>query len=207
MLPYVLIHGGHNDGGVWDAVTPILKKEGHRVFAPTLADPDKTTLDGHITEVCTLIEANRLERIILVGHSYGSMVITGTADRLAERIARLVYIDSVVPGSSDSLFGIMEECGASYTKFGLTADRPFVDPLFFDEAKVRAIPKSYIHCRKSEFLAVGKCAYARVIKNTRIDHWTCYELDSPHHCMNAVPEQVAAILLGKRPSLVVGKRP
>jgi len=38
-----------------------------------------------------------------------------------------------------------------------------------------------------------------VIKNARRDHWTCHELESVHHCMNAVPDQVAAVLLGKRP--------
>jgi hypothetical protein len=45
---------------------------------------------------------------------------------------------------------------------------------------------------------VGKCAYADVLKHAKRDHWNYYELDSPHHCMNAVPEKVAAILLGTR---------
>jgi pimeloyl-ACP methyl ester carboxylesterase len=198
MSTYVLIHGGHNDGGVWDKVTPFLKKAGHTVFAPTLADPEKTTLAGHITEVCALIESNRLEKIILVGHSYGSMVITGTADRVPDRIARLVYLDSAVPKSGESLFSIMERCGAGPQKFGLVADRPFVDLLFFEEDKIRKIPKTYVHCLKSEFLAVGNWAYADVLKHAKRDHWIYYELDSPHHCMNAVPEKVAAILLGTR---------
>jgi pimeloyl-ACP methyl ester carboxylesterase len=198
MATYVLVHGGHNDGGVWDTVTLYLKKAGHAVFAPTLADPGKTTLNGHITEVCALIESNRLEKIILVGHSYGSMVITGTADRVPERIARLVYLDSAVPESGESLFSIMERCGAGPRKFGLVADRPFVDPLFFDEETIRKIQKTYVHCLKSEFLAVGKCAFADVLRHAKRDHWTYYELDSPHHCMNAVPDQVAMILLGKR---------
>jgi len=198
MATYVLVHGGHNDGLVWEKVVPFLRKEGHAVFFPTLTDPDKTTLDGHISEVCALIENNRLENVILAGHSYGAMVITGTADRIPERIERLVYIDSVVPGNGESLFGIMEAYGAGYQKFGLVPDRPFVDPLFFDEEKVRKIPKTYVHCTKSEFLVMGKCAYAEVIKNARRDHWTYHELESVHHCMNAVPDQVAAVLLGKR---------
>jgi len=125
------------------------------------------------------------------------MVITGVADRMPGRISRLVYLDSAVPKSGDSLFGIMERCGAPYQKFGLVPDRPFVDPLVFDEEILRKIPKTYVHCTKSEFLAVGKCAYADVLNNAKRDRWTYYELESPHHCMNAVPEQVAAILLGK----------
>ncbi len=153
MSIYVLIHGGHNDGGVWDKVAPFLKKAGHTVFAPTLADPGKTTLAGHISEVCALIESNRLYDITLTGHSYGSVVITGTADRVPERIARLVFLDSAVPKSGESLFSIMEGCGDGPKKFGLVADRPFVDPLFFGEEIIRKIPKIYVQCTKSEFLA------------------------------------------------------
>jgi pimeloyl-ACP methyl ester carboxylesterase len=196
MVSFVLIHGGHNDGGVWNRVIPYLETTGNKVYAPTLTDPDKTTLEGHISEVCTLIEVNRLGRIILVGHSYASMVITGVAARMPERIARLIYLDSSVPISGDSLFGIMERCGTPYEMFGLIPDRPFVDPLIFYEEIIRKIPKTYVHCTKSKFLTVGKCAFAVVLKNARRDNWTYYELKSPHNCMNSMPEQVAAILLG-----------
>jgi len=199
MASYVLVHGGRNNSGVWDQVTPYLTAAGHTVYAPTLADPDTTTLAGHISEICTLIETNQPGRIILVGHSYASMVITGVAARIPDRIIRLIYLDSAIPESGDSLFGIMERCGAPYQKFGLITDRPFTDPLIFDEDTVRRIPKIYVHCTKSEFLIVGTCAYKEVLKKARRDNWTCYELESPHHCMKAVPEQVAEILLGKPP--------
>ena len=99
------------------------------------------------------------------------MVITGTPDRMPERIGRIVYIDSVVPKDGDSPFGIMEQCGAGYQKFGLVPDKPFVDTLAFDEEKIRTIPKTCIHYTKSEFLPVGKEAYADVLKNARRDHW------------------------------------
>jgi hypothetical protein len=123
------------------------------------------------------------------------MVITGTADRVPERIDRLVYIDSVIPRSGDSLFGIMEECGSSYKNYGLVPDRPFTDPLYFDEEKIRNLKKTYVHCTKSEFLVIAKCASLDALRHAQRDHWTYYELSSPHHCMNAVPDQVAAILL------------
>jgi len=141
MATYVLVHGGHNDGLVWEKVVPFLKKEGHAVFFPTLADPDKTTLDGHISEVCALIENNRLENVILAGHSYGAMVITGTADRIPERIERLVYIDSVVPGNGESLFGIMEVCGAGYQKFGLVPTGPLLIHCFLMRKRSGKYPR------------------------------------------------------------------
>jgi pimeloyl-ACP methyl ester carboxylesterase len=51
----------------------------------------------HIEDVVRMIEAERLERVVPVGHSYAGMVITGVADRIKERIARLVYLDAAVP--------------------------------------------------------------------------------------------------------------
>jgi hypothetical protein len=108
------------------------------------------------------------------------MVITGTADRVPERIAHLVYLDSAVPKSGESLFSIMEKCGAGPRKFGLVSDRPFVDPLFFEQETIRKIPKTYVHCLKSEFLTVGKCAFADVLTHAKREHWTYFELDRAH---------------------------
>lgn len=197
MTTYLLIHGGHNDGSVWDIVSAILRRKGHTVIAPTLADPQTTTLTGHISEITGLIEEQDLTEIILVGHSYGSMVITGTFDRLPGRIRRLVYLDAAVPQNGDSLYGIMERCGVRYQDADLPADAPFIEPLFFDEERIRQVNKTYLHCTKSEFLAVGLCTYTKIKSVADRDHWDCYELASPHNCMKAFPEEVAAILLGR----------
>ena len=56
------------------------------------------TLETHIRDVAGCIEAEEIKDIILVGHSYGGMVITGLADRMADRIKALVYLDAFVPG-------------------------------------------------------------------------------------------------------------
>lgn len=175
----------------------MLERGGHTVFAPTLAEPEDTTLDGHISEVCDLIdEIASGERVILVGHSYAAMVITGVAARLPERVSGLIYLDSAFPRSGESLYDVLQRCGFSYRSFGLSTERPFTDPLVFDEELIRMIPKIYVHCTRSEFLPVGECIYKEIRKNAARDNWTCFELDSPHHCMKAMPEQVAAILLG-----------
>ena len=196
MANYVLVHGGHSSGSVWEKVVPLLEKQGHAVFHPTLTAPEKTTLEGHVSEVCTLTEQNRLEQVILVGHSYAGLVITGVANRMPERINRLVYVDSVIPVDGKSLYGIIETYGFSYQKFGLMPDKPFIEPLFFDEDKTGKIMKTYIHCTKSEFLEVGRKAFARVLENPRREHWAYYELDTVHACMMTTPDEVAEILLG-----------
>ena len=103
MATFVLVHGAWHGGWCWRFVRPLLG--GHDVYAPSLtglgerkhlarADVD---LDTHIADVVSLLEMEDLCDVVLVGHSYGGMVITGAADRAPERIGRLVYLDAFVP--------------------------------------------------------------------------------------------------------------
>ncbi|MBN1288121.1 MAG: alpha/beta hydrolase [Actinobacteria bacterium] len=195
MADYVLIHGGMNDGGVWKDVVTILEENGHEVLAPTLTGPEEIGLEDNIAEVCDLITENELRDVILVGHSYGAMVITGTADTIPEEIGRLVYIDSVVPESGKSLFSLIESRGVDLERCGVVRYRPFTDPLYFDEEKLRELPKSYIHCTGSEFLEAGTQFFKEVVDNSRRDNWDYFEIDSDHHCMISKPGEVAEILL------------
>ena len=103
MSVFVLVHGAWHGGWCWRFVRPFLK--GHEVFAPSLtglgerkhlARPD-IDLDTHIADVVSILEMEDLREVVLVGHSYGGMVITGAADRAPERIKRLVYLDAFVP--------------------------------------------------------------------------------------------------------------
>src|SRR5438105_4042834 len=104
MATFVLIHGAWHGGWCWQRVAPALRREGHEVYAPSLtgmgerrhlarADID---LDTHIEDVVSLLEMEDLRDVVLVGHSYGGMVITGAADR-SGRVAKLVYLDAFVP--------------------------------------------------------------------------------------------------------------
>ncbi len=195
-ISYVLVHGGHNDSSVWNGVIPFLKDAGCSVFAPTLAEPEKTTLKGHIREVCSLIEKNCPGKVILVGHSYAAMVITGVCTKMPDKISKLIYLDSAFPKSGDSLIGILKRCGVPVDSFGLIPERPLTDRLFFDEETVRKVPKVYVHCTKSEFIAAGKCTYEEIKRNAQKDNWALYELESPHHCMKAMPKEVSEIILG-----------
>ena len=89
---------------------PGLWAAGHRAFAVTLSgvgerahiDPASVTLDTHIADVANVIEAEELTSAILVGHSYAGVVVTGVAQRLAERLRHLVYLDGVVPHPGES---------------------------------------------------------------------------------------------------------
>lgn len=107
---YVLVHGAWHGGWCWRDVRTILEAAGHKVFTPTLAglgerahlmSPD-IGLETHIKDVTDLIEEGDLTDIILVGHSYGGMVITGVVDRLKDRIAHIVYLDAGVPDDGEN---------------------------------------------------------------------------------------------------------
>lgn len=69
------------------------------------------TLQDHIREVCNLITDKDLEKVILVGHSYAGMVITGVASTLPEKLSHLIYVDTAVPESEQSLFDILNAQG------------------------------------------------------------------------------------------------
>jgi pimeloyl-ACP methyl ester carboxylesterase len=95
-------------------VLPLLRRAGHHVYAPTLTGLGESAslltphvgLDTHIQDVVKLLQQEDLQQVILVGHSYSGMVITGAADAVPERIKSLVYLDAVVPHDGDSMAAI-----------------------------------------------------------------------------------------------------
>ncbi len=114
MATFVLVHGGWHGGWCWQKVIPFLETAGHEVYAPTLTGlaeraslltPD-VGLDTHIQDVVGLLQEKDLDGVILVGHSYGGMVITGVVDAVPERIAHLVYLDTFVPRDGESMADI-----------------------------------------------------------------------------------------------------
>ncbi len=195
MANYVLVHGGQRDGSLWDKVVPLLEDRGHKTFAPSLSKPDDSSLNQHISEVCRLFEDDNLDGVVLVGHSYASMVITGVADKMAERIGHLIYIDCAVPVNGMSLYGMFETRGITSEEYGLPQQTPFLEPLFFDEQKIKKMPKTYILCTNSEFIALSRQVYEKVVENARRDNWDYFELDSDHVCMISHPKELAQILL------------
>ncbi len=108
---FVLVHGAWHGGWCWRFVADQLKAGGGRVFAPTLSGLgerahllDKTVnLSTHIEDVCRLIRAENLSGIVLVGHSYGGMVVSGVADRMPGRIRSLVILDGFVPTNGKAM--------------------------------------------------------------------------------------------------------
>lgn len=117
MTTFVLVHGGGHGGWAWQKVARLLEAHGHTVYAPSLtgcgdrahlvsADVD---LNTHITDVANLLFYEDLTDVVLVAHSYGAGVIEGVADRVGDRVAKLVYVDAPRGRSNADAFpGIVE---------------------------------------------------------------------------------------------------
>lgn len=111
MATYVLVHGGGHGGWCYQRVAKILRSAGHDVYTPTLTGLGERShllrpgidLDTHITDITATLQYEDLQDVILVGHSYGGMVITGAADRAADRVGNLVYLDAATPVNGESL--------------------------------------------------------------------------------------------------------
>lgn len=109
----VIVHGAWGGGWQFKKVAPLLEAAGYHVYRPTLSGLGEhfntaradIGLSTHIDDIVNFILFEDLHDVILVGHSYGGMVITGVADRIPERIHHLFYLDAALPNDGESLLG------------------------------------------------------------------------------------------------------
>lgn len=217
---FVLVHGAWGGGWVWRRVADLLEKAGHKVFAPTLTGLGERShllnaqvnLTTHVTDIVSVIKWERLEDIVLVGHSYGGMVITGVAEQAEMAIASIVFLDAFVPENGQALADIARgrtnPAGPvpplSAEAFRVNEkDRAWVDAMCtphpsgtFTEklvvmgARERIAKKSYV--RASGYPSTPlDAAYAKC----RAAGWRTYEMPCGHYVMVDLPEDLAEILL------------
>ena len=121
MANFVLVHGAWHGGWCWVRVAHQLRLYGHRVVTPTLTGlGDRAhlltrdiNLDTHIADVVATIEAEELQNVVLCGHSYGGCVITGVADRVAQRLSALVYLDAFLPENGQCMIDMVPSKSAA----------------------------------------------------------------------------------------------
>ncbi len=211
---FILVHGGNmstdtwnklaksNDyppgellgNKIWDSIIPALKARKHLVFAPTLKDEHQSNLTQHIEQITNILTENDLKDVILVGHSYGGMIITGLAAKMPEKINYLVYVDAALPDPGQSLFDILISGGSDpKSVVGLESTPPYVEKLYFNADKIEMLPKTYILGLKSEFVGVTHVAREKIVSNP--EKWDYVELPSSHVPMADVPNKLAQLLL------------
>jgi len=109
---FVLVHGAWHGGWCWARVSGPLRRQGHRVVTPTLTGlgershllSPRITLETFIQDVVNVLAWEELSEVVLVGHSFAGLVISGVADRMPQRIRHLVYLDAFLMDPGQSVF-------------------------------------------------------------------------------------------------------
>lgn len=217
MADIVLVPGGFHGGWYFSPILPDIRKAGHNVHAATLSGlgdrrhlvSASINLDTHIQDVVSLIEHEMLENVILLGHSYAGMVISGVADRMAGKVKAAIYLDALVPESGDSIFKLMPEVSAQVfcgmTTDGISAPAPpgldlracahplasFLQPITLSGAEKQVPRKIFTWCARDSRGPFGSI-HDRLKDNPS---WEVVSVPYGHDIMNESPETVLSLVL------------
>jgi pimeloyl-ACP methyl ester carboxylesterase len=196
---------------------------GHEVYTPTLTGMGERShllspevgLATHIRDIVQMCVYEDLRDVVLVGHSYGGMVISGVADELSERMRRLVYLDAFIRDDGQSTLGSMswarktaetegdgwfvppippQEMGVS-DPADVAWMKPrlvpvplltFEEPLRLKNVTVKPWARSFIRCTEH---------FASEARRAKAEGWDYHELKSGHDAMITVPKELAQLLL------------
>ena len=131
MTTFVLVHGAWHGGWCYKRVARLLRQAGHEVYTPTLTGLGERAhlinraidLDTHVQDIVGVICCEELSDVVLCGHSYGGMVITGVAEQIAAKIRSLVYLDAFVPENGKSLMDYLPAQQSGQMRDDVRAER------------------------------------------------------------------------------------
>jgi hypothetical protein len=216
---YVIVHGTWGGGWAFKKVDSLLTETGAVVYRPTLTGQGERVhlaspnigLDTHIKDIINTILYEDLKNVILVGHSYGGMIVTGVADSIPERIKKLVYIDAVVPEDDESVISILGD----FTK-QFEISKGFLIPSWVPEGKLPPtdVPHSlktwtdHISLKNPKRLKIETTFILTVDKgaNPKLDNfytqserakkkgWTILQLEADHNAHWSAPETFTEML-------------
>jgi pimeloyl-ACP methyl ester carboxylesterase len=225
MATIVLVHPGFAGGWVWRDVAADLRRIGHDVFTPTLtglgerahlASPN-VDLDTHVQDVVGVLECEDLQGVVLVGSSSGVMAMTGAAERVPERLSRLIYVDTLVPNDGQSWMDLLTPTVATplleaARKYGDGWRVPRTDvspprwvpqplrsvtqPLAMANPTAATLRRVYIHCTRKPagwFYGLGPII-ADAAKQAQAKGWVYREMDADHLPMLSAPHEFAVLL-------------
>jgi pimeloyl-ACP methyl ester carboxylesterase len=229
MASIVLAHGAWSAAWAWKKMRPLMRAADHEFFSPTytglgerahLARPD-IDLSTHVQDVLSVVEFEELTDVTLLGHSYGGMVATGVADKAADRIARVVYIDAFAPRDGQSLFDLVGPKAEANMRAGAQKDgdgwklplnpmppdtsaedaawavpRRRPQPIRTFEQKItlqspQAPPRHYIYARKNGPGDVFRQFGDRAKSEAG---WKYHEIDASHNPHITCPDVLMALL-------------
>jgi pimeloyl-ACP methyl ester carboxylesterase len=227
---FVLVHGAWHGGWCWRRVSDLLEKRGHKVFSPTMTGlgershlmDAKINLATHVTDIVNVIKWEGLKDIVLVGHSYGGVIISGVADQMHDVLGSIVFLDAFIPEEGDSLAARasqpVREAIAALVEKGETTMKPVPAAVFRVNENDRAwvdgkcTPHPVATLTEKITVAGGR---DRVAKKTYIRAkgypsvpfdaaqekakasagWRVYEMPCGHDAMVDMPDRLTEILL------------
>ena len=215
---FVFVHGMTGGGWDWQKVDDLLSADGHRVYRPTLTglgekmhlshpDIDLTT---HILDIVNLIRFEQLDNIILVGHSYGGMVITGVMNTVPKKIQQVFFLDAMVPDHNMSAIDIVPTFADLPSKNGLVyppwleshqeipRDLPhpiktLTEKVAFDNQQAQRLPVTYVNFVAGHLID-NERANNQSWKRAEQRGWTIKTLDSDHNAQRSNPEALKKLL-------------
>jgi pimeloyl-ACP methyl ester carboxylesterase len=228
MATYVLVHGAWHGAWCWRRVVRLLTHAGHDVFAPTLTGlcershllTPAVDLDTHILDIVNELKWQELKDVVIVGHSYGGMVISGVAEKVEKAIASFVMLDAFMPENGQSVVDIWP---AAMRDGLLAAERggaTTVPPRAAEAFKVNEKDRAWVDARctpqpirsflqkmtlKGARERIAKKSYIRAtgvsipyfdagLASARKKGWRTYEVPCGHDVMLDMPERLAEIL-------------
>ena len=221
----VIVHGAWGGGWAFKKVESLLRQKGFDVYRPQLTGQGDRVhlaradigLNTHIDDVVNTILYEDLRDIVLVGHSYGGMVISGVADRVPDRIRRLVYLDALVPNDGESVISSMRSLGdfIKQTTKGdyvvpmwVKPDQPpphdvpqalktFTDAIVLKNEAARKLPATYILTVEKGKEAKDDDFFPHSVR-AKERGWSMLQLTSDHNPQWSAPEALAEMLAGIR---------
>ncbi|GAB2997097.1 alpha/beta hydrolase [Amycolatopsis acidiphila] len=220
MATFVLVPGACHGGWWYEPLAEDLRRAGHRAYPLTLTGLGERrhpacagiNLDTHVRDVLAVLEYEQIDDAVLVGHSYGGMVISGVADRAPERVDSLVYVDAFVPDDGDSCWTLTnDEQREWYLSVGENGYE--MPPLPFFDARATPHPlatllqrirlsgdlsryrRDYVYAK----LWDGESPFTPTYQRLRGDpQWTVHELETRHNVLRDGTAELLKVLLSDR---------
>lgn len=217
-LTFVIVHGVSGGGWDWKEVSNILSQKGHTVYRPTLTglgeryhlSTTDINLTTHINDIVNLFRFEELDDVVLVGHSYGGMVITGVMDKFPERILHVTFLDAVVPEDGMSLMTefpltpehkvINERVHFSWidpnSPFPRDVEHPIntlIEPVSYKNPLAKSLDVTYVAFIPENMTTVERAkdpSWARAVSR----NWTIRTFDGDHVVYRIKPKEFANML-------------
>ena len=221
MANVVIVHGMWSGGWYFRPVARQLRAAGHEVYSPTLTGVGErvhlgtptTDLVTHVTDIVNVLEYEDLRDVVLVGYSYGGVVITVVADRVPQRVGQLVYLDAWVPKNGEALADLVPEAASRFAEIAReTGDgwrvprdppalrrtphplRSLLQPAVLEnESATMKIPRTYVRFTRNSLYHAP--VMATTAREARAAGWRVKELDADHNAPETHPRELAELLL------------